>query len=149
MDGRSPIRFFQAMLAVAGVVVAALLTSFHYSAQANERLCSAAGGCGAVNDSTFSAIGPIPVAALGLGAYVAVLALLAWAWRGGRLASWVPLGVFTVGLIGVLFSAYLTYLELYVIHALCPWCLMSALLITLIWVLSLFDLRSVGAFARA
>ena len=41
----------------------------------------------------------------------------------------------------LLFSAYLTYLELFVIHAICRWCVGSAVIITAIFVLSLLDAR--------
>ena len=47
----------------------------------------------------------------------------------------------------VLFTAYLTYLELYVIHAICRWCVGSAVIIVLIFALSLLDLRRPTALA--
>jgi len=52
-------------------------------------------------------------------------------------------GVLLVGLatVGALFTAYLTYLELFVIHAICRWCFGSAVIITLIWMVSLAALR--------
>ena len=50
-----------------------------------------------------------------------------------------PLLIFGLSLIGVLYSAYLTYLELFVIHAVCPWCVVSALIMTSIWILALVD----------
>ena len=45
--------------------------------------------------------------------------------------------------IGVLFSAWLTYLELAVIHAICIWCVTSACVVTLIFIVSLMDLREI------
>ncbi|MFL5600709.1 MAG: vitamin K epoxide reductase family protein, partial [Gemmatimonadaceae bacterium] len=48
------------------------------------------------------------------------------------------------GGIGVLFSAWLTYLELGVIHAICMWCVTSAVIVTLILVASVVDLRETG-----
>jgi len=42
----------------------------------------------------------------------------------------------------VVFTGYLTYLELFVIHAICRWCVGSALVITAIWIVSLLSLRS-------
>jgi uncharacterized membrane protein len=43
--------------------------------------------------------------------------------------------------IGVLFTVYLTYLELFVIHAICRWCVASGVIIVAIFILSLLDLR--------
>ena len=44
--------------------------------------------------------------------------------------------------VGVLFTAYLTYLELFVIHAICRWCVGSAVIIAAIWIVSLLSLRT-------
>jgi uncharacterized membrane protein len=60
------------------------------------------------------------------------------------LDSYIPLAIFGISLIGVLYSAYLTYLELVVIYAICKWCISSAIIITVISLLSLVDLK-VGA----
>ena len=49
-------------------------------------------------------------------------------------------GFFLVTLIGVVFSAYLTYLEIFVIHAICPWCVASAVVMTILFVLAIVDL---------
>jgi len=56
--------------------------------------------------------------------------------------DYVPLAIFGISLIGVLYSAYLTYLELFVIHAICRWCVSSAIIITAIFLLSLPDLET-------
>lgn len=103
--------------------------------------CADLGDCDAVQSSPYAELFGIPVAILGLGAYLALLALW-WAkqtnWRGlGQLAR---TGFFFVSLVGVLFSAYLTYLEIWVIRAICPWCVASAIVLTLLFVLSLLDM---------
>jgi uncharacterized membrane protein len=75
-----------------------------------------------------------------LGAIGYVLILAAWLWgrlRSDGLARYAPLAVFGMSLIGVLFSLYLTYLEPFVIGAVCAWCLTSAVIITLLMLLSL------------
>jgi uncharacterized membrane protein len=56
-------------------------------------------------------------------------------------ARWVALALFGLSGVGVVFSAWLTYLEAFVIHAWCQWCVISAILITLIFLLSLPGLR--------
>ena len=140
--------FLQMVLSAAGVVVAAILTSFHYSPATTAALCTGAGGCETVNTSPYSTIAGIPVALLGMGAYVAIGALAflstreAFPERGrrGALAEQAHLAVFGLSLAGVLYSAYLTYLEIFVIRAICPWCVVSALIMTAIWISSAVDL---------
>jgi len=50
----------------------------------------------------------------------------------GPFAGWTPLAFFELALAGVLFSAYLTYLEAFVLHAMCPWCIGSSVTATVI-----------------
>ena len=54
-----------------------------------------------------------------------------------ELAGYAPRALFGVTLFGVLFSLYLTILEPFVIRAVCAWCLTSAVLVTLLMLLSL------------
>jgi uncharacterized membrane protein len=128
------------LLALAGIGVSAYLTWAHLANRSV--VCGASQGCDIVQQSVYSEVGGIPVALLGLAAYIAlfVLTLL----RGHSLAGWedyIPLAVFGISLIGVLYSAYLTYLELFVIYAICRWCVTSAIIITAILLLSLPDLK--------
>ncbi len=91
-------------------------------------LCTGVGGCETVNASPYALIGGIPVSLVGVVTYLAILALSLW--RGWWGAPWmVSLVIFGIALVGVLFSIYLTYLELYVILAVCPWCVASAVLL--------------------
>ena len=77
-----------------------------------------------------------------MGAYLVLLAVaLAGVQPRWAHARWVPLVLFGVSAVGVAFSAYLTYLEAFVIHAWCQWCVISAILVTLIFLLSLPGLR--------
>lgn len=87
----------------------------------------------------------IPIAAWGLAAYVALL-VIAMAGSAESREESVPIAQMLVGLAGwsVLFSAWLTYLELFVIHAICIWCVTSALLWVVILAVSLTDLRAVS-----
>jgi uncharacterized membrane protein len=80
------------------------------------------GGCQSVQASSYATIFGVPVAALGLVSYSGLL--LAALLRG---EAGVYLGLL-VALVGTLFSAYLTYLEVFVIHAICEWCVASAAL---------------------
>ncbi|MGW8180364.1 MAG: vitamin K epoxide reductase family protein, partial [bacterium] len=84
-----------------------------------------------------------PVALLGLVAYTTLFALtLLRGHVAEHLDNYIPLAIFGISFIGVLYSAYLTYLELFVIYAICRWCVSSALIITAIFLLSLPGLKA-------
>jgi uncharacterized membrane protein len=102
-------------------------------------LCGPVGDCNAVQSSPYAKLfGIIPIGLVGAVGYIAIL--VAWFWRRlrsdavSRIAGPVMFGM---ALFGTLFSVYLTYLELFVIHAVCIWCLSSAIIITLLMLLSL------------
>lgn len=100
------------------------------------------GGCEKVQTSRYAEFLGQPVAVWGVGAYVTmlVLALMGIQPRFQH-ERWVALALFGVSAVGVVFSAYLTYLEAFVIHAWCQWCVISAILVTLIFLLSIPGLR--------
>lgn len=100
-------------------------------------LCEGFGDCDAVNNSRFAEIGGIPIALLGAGAYLAILALHGAEWKRMLDGETANLGVFGLGLAGTLYSAYLTYVELFVLRAVCPFCVLSAVAITVIFVASI------------
>ena len=129
----------QIVLCAGGVLVAAVLTSFHYGDATTARLCTSAGGCVTVNTSPYSTLAGIPIALIGLGAYLVIGGLAVAATRDWPIREAAPLLVFGLSLTGVLYSAYLTYLELFVILAVCSWCVASALIMTSIWILALVD----------
>ncbi len=91
--------------------------------------CAGIGDCEAVNSSVYSEIGGVPIALLGAGAYLVMLILLLLEPRGGFWAENGPLGVFGLSLVGVLYSAYLTYIEVAVLYAICPFCVVSAIVL--------------------
>jgi uncharacterized membrane protein len=130
----------QMVLCAAGIVVAAILTSFHYSPETTAALCTNVGGCETVNTSPYSTVGGIPIAIVGMLGYLAIGVAAYVSTRDWPISDWAPTAIFGMSLIGVLYSVYLTYLELFVIHAVCPWCVVSAILMITIWVLSLVDL---------
>jgi uncharacterized membrane protein len=106
----------------------------------NNRMCLGSGGCATINYSTYSEIYGIPVSLLGLLAYLVILVILLLELRQKFIAANGPLLIFTVSLAGVAFSAYLTYIAHYVIHAVCPFCIASAVIVTLIFILTIFRL---------
>jgi uncharacterized membrane protein len=119
------LRLIAAALALAGIAVATYLTWVHY--EGIKPFCVAGGGgCERVQTSDYADLAGAPVALIGLIGYVTILASLLIPRDLGRFA-----GAF-LGLVGFGFSIYLTYLELFVIHAICQWCVASALLMTLL-----------------
>ena len=100
------------------------------------------GDCEKVQSSPFSRIGPFPVAAFGV---VGSLALMGVSLFGLQPASQgsraVPLALLLGGVVGLGFSAYLTYLEAFVIHAWCQWCVSSAVIMVLAFLACLPEVR--------
>jgi uncharacterized membrane protein len=111
-----------------------------YKLTGNNQMCLGNGGCHNVNFSPYSEIYHTPVAFFGLMGYVCIgtIMLLEPHWKLTREQG--PIVVFGAALVGVLFSAYLTYLEFYAIHAVCPFCVASAIIITLIFILAIIRL---------
>ena len=110
-----------AVVALAGLGVAGYLTWAHFAD--TSVICVSGGGCETVQESSYSEIAGIPVAALGVAAYAAILALVAWDTPAARLAAAV------IALVGLLFSGYLLVLQLFVIDALCVWCVANDVVI--------------------
>ena len=102
-------------------------------------LCGPVGDCNAVQSSPYAKLfGVLPIGIAGAIGYIAILVV--WLWRRYRkdaLSRIAGLGMFGMALFGTLFSVYLTYLEIFVIHAVCIWCLSSAVIITAIMLLNL------------
>ncbi len=98
--------------------------------------CMGIGDCEAVNTSIYSTIHGIPIAVFGALAYAAMLGTLLLEPRIGLFNDWGPTIVFGLALAGMLYSAYLTYIELFVIKKICPYCVTSAIAITLITIIS-------------
>ena len=116
------------VLIAAGLVVAGYLT--YVETQLVEAVCGPVGDCNAVQSSSYARLfGVLPVGVLGLIGYLAMLAAWFWGRTGNLTARWLLLGM---AAFGVVFSIYLTYLELFVIRAVCLWCLSSAVIMTLL-----------------
>ena len=130
--------------AFAGVFLSIYLTLYKLG-YIGELQC-AVGSCETVNTSRWATFLGLPVAAWGLGFYVATLGLVLVGIQE-RYADSRAVSLALVGLTGwgVLFSAWLTYLELFVINAICMWCVISAIMVAIMFVISLADLRDYGA----
>ena len=133
-------RMLFALLALVGVFVSLYLTL--YKAGLIGSLACAVGSCEKVQSSRWALFLGLPVAAWGLGFYLVALGL-AIAGLQDRFAEsrgiTIALAVLTGW--GVVFSGWLTWLELFVIEAICQWCVVSAVIVLVMFVLALLDLR--------
>ncbi|MGH7702625.1 MAG: vitamin K epoxide reductase family protein [Gemmatimonadales bacterium] len=129
-----------ALLSLAGLFVAAYL--YLYKIGKIGTLVCGTGGCETVQLSPQSRFLGIEVSLYGVAGYSALLVLSLLSLQGPLgLRRWPELLLVLLSTTGVLFSGYLTYLELFVIHALCRWCVASAAIITLIFVAAILDWR--------
>jgi uncharacterized membrane protein len=137
LPGEEALRLAAAVLALLGIGVATYITIA--DASSGSPVCLAGGqGCETVAHSRYSHLAGINVAALGIGAYVTLFAVALLRGDAARFTS------LAVAAIGFGFSVYLTYLELFVIDAVCQWCVASAVLMTL-----LFAVNAARAFGYA
>lgn len=125
------------VLASAGLGVALYLA--YVETQGAKAACGPVGDCNAVQHSPYARLfGVLPIGILGAIGYVAMLA--AWAWRrigtDERRRAVASFALFGMTALGVLFSIYLTFLEPFVIGATCAWCLSSAVIVTLLLLLT-------------
>jgi uncharacterized membrane protein len=112
-------------LAAVGIAVAGYLTWIHYAGLSP--VCfGGSHGCETVQASQYAEVAGIPVAVIGVGGYIALLVTAVLPGYGARAAG----AVMAVG--GLAFSAYLTYLELFEIRAICQWCVASAIVMLLL-----------------
>lgn len=128
-------------LTVLGLGVASYLTYVHYAGI--KPTCTAGESCTKVQTSQYSKLAGVPVALIGLIGYVTILAsLLAPENETSRFTT-VALTV-----VGFGFSAYLTARELFSIHAICEWCVSSAVIMTVLTCLSIWRFLRGGVSAR-
>jgi uncharacterized membrane protein len=122
------LRLAAIVLALIGLGIAAYLTYVHY--EDIRPVCGLGGDCVKVQSSEWSKLAGIPVAVLGLIGYAIILASLFVPGEEALIA-----GALT-SLVGFGFSAYLTYRELFTIDAICQWCVGSAIVMTLLAILT-------------
>ncbi len=129
-------------LSVVGAAIAGYLTYVHYDESA--LVCAVGGGCHTVQESDYATIGPIPIAILGLGMFLLLGALslvriFDWSIisrETATLASW------GITLSALLYYAYLVYVELFVLEAICQWCVATTVVTVAIFVVESFALRA-------
>lgn len=135
-----------ALLALPGIGVAAYLTYSHWADRPT--VCAGVGECELVQTSEYSDIAGVPVALLGL-IYFVAMALLALA-RVNRIErmpdalEWAQPVALSMALAATAFVAYLTYVELFVLEAICVWCVVLAALTAVSLGLTVWGLFSGG-----
>ncbi|HEX2249031.1 MAG TPA: vitamin K epoxide reductase family protein [Gemmatimonadales bacterium] len=129
-----------AVLSLLGLFISAYL--YLYKIGRIGMLACGAGGCETVQQSAWSRFAGLEVSLIGLAGY-AVLLVVSLAGVQPRLAArrWPTTLLSILAGVGVLFTIYLTYLELFVIHAICRWCVGSAVIIVAILIAALLDQR--------
>jgi uncharacterized membrane protein len=135
MPSERVLRTIAGVLALAGIGIATYIAVVESGGGAPQ--CLAGGhGCETVANSHYSHLAGVNVAVFGIVGYVLLVGAALVSGDIARVAG------FGIALVGFGFSAYLTYLELFVIDAICQWCVASAVLMTLLLVVN--SLRAFG-----
>ncbi len=125
-EGYRKLPYLLVLLAGAGLSISLYLAVTHYGKK--PIACGGIGQCDYVNSSEYASVGGIPVSLLGVGLYAALIAsALFWSWRPsaeGRMVLYWGLSLSGAG-----YAAYLTYVELAVLRAICVWCVVSAVIL--------------------
>jgi len=133
-------RMAAALLALVGVLLATYL--YLYKIGVVGTMVCGTGSCELVQTSRWSRFMGIEVSLIGLLGYVGILGVsLAGLQPANQERHWPDTWLLLLSGGGLLFSAYLTYIELFVLDAICRWCVVSAVIISLIFVGSLLARR--------
>jgi uncharacterized membrane protein len=115
------LRALLGLVALAGTALSAYLTYVHYEPKA--LICTGSGGCEKVQDSDYAVTAGVPVAVLGLALWLLVAALTLWDAPITRVVT------VALGLASLAFASYLVILQLFVIDAICVWCIVNDLVL--------------------
>ena len=131
-------RMIVAALALAGIFLALYLLLYKLG-MIGALTCSI-GSCETVNTSKWATFLGLPVAGWGVAFYMGMF-VLAMVSTQDRFASSSTVGALLVGVTatGLVFSTYLTWLELFVIRAICQWCVVSAVIVLVMFVITVID----------
>jgi uncharacterized membrane protein len=136
-------RMSAALLSLLGLFLSAYL--YLYKIGRIGTLACGAGGCETVQQSPWSQFAGVEVSLIGLAGYAGLLLIsLAALQPGVSHQRWPTTLLLVLAGLGVAFTAYLTYLELFVIHAICRWCVGSAAIIVAIFVVAVLEQRKLA-----
>lgn len=127
-------------LAIIGALIATYMTIYKWTD--NNTMCLGSGDCATVNDSAYSEIFGIPVALVGVGGYLAILAVLLLEKYGKNkfFKENSLLAVFGLGVGGFGFTLYLVYVEAFILKAWCPFCVASQITMTILFIITIVRL---------
>jgi uncharacterized membrane protein len=140
-------RMIIAVLSLVGVLISVYLT-LHKFGMIGSLVCGT-GSCETVQSSKWAVFMGVPVPLVGLVGYLVLLVIALLGLQPERRGGAIPWLLFLLADIAFTFTLYLTYLEAFVIHAWCRWCLVSAALVTLIWLAALFEIPRLRRTAPA
>lgn len=123
-----------------GIVVSAYLTWIKLTGA--YATCVGIGNCESVNSSRFAEISGVPIALIGMIGYLVILLFLIIELRYPDRIDFLRLILFGFTLTGALYSLYLTYLEVFVLHAICPYCVISAVAMLALFGISISRLKA-------
>lgn len=133
-------RMWMALISLLGLFLGAYLTLYKFGKIGT--LACGVSSCEQVQTSRWSVFLGLPVATWGLGFYALMLALSLLGMQERYAESrGLSLGMLLLAGWGALFTAWLNYLEAFVIHAWCEWCLFSAAMVLILFILALVDWR--------
>jgi uncharacterized membrane protein len=125
-------------LTVIGLLVSIYMTI--YKLTSNASMCLGSGDCSTVNASQYSEVNGIPVAAIGVIGYLAILAALLFEKRIAFLRDNGTMLVFGMSLTGFIFTVWLIYVEIALLRAICPFCVTSQIAMTILFILAVVRL---------
>ncbi len=125
-------------LVVIGLLVSVYMTI--YKLTSNDSMCLGSGDCSTVNASRYSEVNGIPVAAIGILGYAAILAVLLFENRNSFFRQNGTLMIFGMALTGFIFTVWLIYVEIALLKAICPFCVTSQVAMTLLFIIAVIRL---------
>ncbi len=138
------------MLVTAGIGLIDSIYLYILKISNNKDLCiEGIGDCWSVNTSPYAEINGVPVALLGALAYLAIAGILLLESKISFLKSFAQYLLFGITLAGLLYSIYLTYLEIAVIKAICPFCVISAIAMLILFVCAVIRLITPPEYENA
>jgi len=131
-SSRRPYAALMVTFAAVGIIAAGYLTWVKLAG--GVPVCGPIRGCETVQESSYSELLGVPIAVFGLGMSSVILVTTIGWWRSGdHRLLYVP---YALGLLGLFTVAYLTFLEIFVIHAICVWCVTFGASVVLGWIVS-------------
>jgi uncharacterized membrane protein len=127
------------VLAILGILDSIYLTWVKFTG--SYATCGPIGNCEAVNSSRYAEIAGIPIALIGIAGYLAIMALIVLEAKLPNLEETLRLVFFGFTLTGTIYSVYLTYVEVAILKAICPYCVISAVLMLLLFGISIARLK--------